>query len=76
VEAFITTTIFGGGLAWAGVMGGGAAAIHGMAMAGTPIAVIQVTTRTADTTITTTSTVITDMAGITDILGPILKMVV
>ena len=77
-EAFITMTIFGGGLAWAGagVTRGGTAAIHGMATAGIPITVIQVTTHIADIT-TTDMTVTTDtvrMVGITGILGRILKM--
>ena len=81
-EAFITTMIFGGGLAWAGVgVTGGAVAIHGMATAAIPITVIQVITRiadptTTDTTVTTDMVGMTDTVGMTDILGGILKMVV
>jgi acyl CoA:acetate/3-ketoacid CoA transferase alpha subunit len=81
VEAFITTTIFGGGLAWGlawagvGVTRDGTVAIHGMATAGIPITVMQVITRIADPTITD-MTVTTDTVGMTDILVGILKIVV
>ena len=74
LEAFITPTMVGGGLA-------GAGAIHGMVTVGTLIGVIQVSTRIADTT-TTDMTVTTDtmgmvgITGMTAILAGILKMVV
>ena len=74
LEAFITPTIVGGGLAGTRVTRGGTAAIHGMATAGIPITVIQVTTHIADTTATgTTGTMGTmgtmGIVGMTDILG-------
>jgi hypothetical protein len=63
-EAFITTMIFGGGLAWAwawalagvgvGATRDGTAARHGMATAGIPTTVVQVITHMADATTTET----------------------
>jgi len=70
LEAFITTTTFGGGLAGAGVTRGGATGIHGMATAVIPIGVIRVITHIADPTATT------DTVGIMDFLWCGLQMVV
>ena len=75
LEAFITTTMFGGGLAGAGVTRGGATGIHGMATAVIPIGVIQVFTPIADPT-TTDMMVTTATVGITDFLWCSLQMVV